>query len=125
MNLLNKINSLIDTKPVPASFTYQGETIDFFVKVLTAGEVESIGERNLGKKKGESVNFRSRVISMAVVDEDGKTLIPLNKAMQLPNDLSLKLWEPVAEANGFKGESDDDEEVSAEGKSSPETTDSD
>src|SRR5690606_40457116 len=94
MNLLSKIQSLSHTKPIPASFVYNGERIDFFVKVLTAGEVESIGERNLGKKKGESVNFRSRVISMAVVDENGKTVIPLNQAIMLPNDLSLKLWEP-------------------------------
>src|SRR5690606_4334888 len=125
MNLLSKIQSLSHTKPIPASFVYNGERIDFFVKVLTAGEVESIGERNLGKKKGESVNFRSRVISMAVVDENGKTVIPLNQAIMLPNDLSLKLWEPVAEVNGFKGEEDDEDGVSEEGKSSPETTDSD
>lgn len=125
MNLLSKIQSLSHTKPIPASFVYNGERIEFFVKVLTAGEVESIGERNLGKKKGESVNFRSRVISMAVVDENGKTVIPLNQALMLPNDLSLKLWEPVAEVNGFKGEEDDEDGVSEEGKSSPETTDSD
>jgi hypothetical protein len=123
MSFATKLLSLSEFKPVARSFVHEGEKIEFFVKRLSAGEVEDIGERTIQKKGKDSspVRFRSRMIAKAVCDEDGKEQIPLNVAVQLSNDLSKKLWDEVSEVNGFDN-ADEDEDA---GEASPETTDSD
>lgn len=120
MSLINLLQNAKAEK-VAKSFKFGGTTYDFFVKVLTAKEVEGIGERQI-KNKGKEVdlNFRSRMIAAAVVDEDGNG-IPLNLALQMPNALSMKFWKCVAEVNDLDASDEED----AEGKPSPATTDAD
>lgn len=128
MSLLSQIQSQINQEPVPRDFHYKGVDYKFLVKIIPASEVETIGERGLnkGKKnKAEQVNFRSRMIAAAVVGDDGKG-IPFNLCRAMPNGLSLRFWKAVAEVNDLDVDDDEDEDgVTAEEKSSPETPEAD
>ena len=129
MSFLSKLKALDAVELIPSHIVHKDERLDFFVKILTAGEVEAISERNMGigrKKKTQAVNFRSRCISLAVVDESGKPQIPLNQALLLSNAMASKLFKAVSEHNDFGGDDEDDDDgVTAEEKSSPETHDDD
>lgn len=129
MSFLAKLRALDESAPVQEHVVHKGTRLDFFVKVLTAGEVESISERSVNKgKKSEPMNFRSRCIALAVCEESGKPQIPLQHALALSNGLAKKLFEKVSEHNDF-GTLDEDEDgedaVTAEEKSLPEIHDAD
>lgn len=116
MNLLSKLQAVDSAALVPEHIIHNGERIDFHVKILTAGEVEGITERGmgLGKKKAASINFRSRCISLAIVNERGEAEIPLNQALRLSNALANKLFKVVAVHNDFGQDVDPDAEFSEE-----------
>jgi hypothetical protein len=122
MNLLQQIQAASSSEPIAKFFDYKGKKYEFFVKVLPASEVEAIGERGLKKKnKDAEMSFRSRMISAAVVDEDGKG-IPFNIARSMPNALSMAFWKAVSEVNDIEQGDDEDD---SEGKDSLGTDDSD
>lgn len=119
MSLINLVQSVSAAK-VEKSFNFHGTEYKFYVRELSASEVESIGERQLkGKNKDGDINFRSRMIASAVEGLDGEKL-GLEQCRRMPNALSMKFWKAVSEVNDFTADEDDEA-----GKPSPATTDDD
>ena len=68
-----------------------------FVRQLVGNDVVAI--QKAGKET--EAEFLARLISTAVVDDDGKQLFSLEQALTLPSDLFQLLGKKVVEANGL------------------------
>jgi hypothetical protein len=124
MSSLAQFINVAKEGPTPASIVWKGETYNFLIKTLNAGEIESVSEKAFGvganKKKAEGGNFRSRMIAAAVLDEDGSRKFSVDIVKAWPNKLSNLVYAEVAKVNDL-GQDDEDDA----GEASPETTDSD
>jgi hypothetical protein len=69
----------------------------FFVRQLVGNDVVAI--QKAGKET--EAEFLARLISSAVVDDDGKPIFNQEEALSLPADLFQTLGKKVVEANGL------------------------
>lgn len=131
MSSLTQFTNAPAIPPTPATIEYQGTEYKFLIKTLTAGEFESVTEKAFGvgrkgtKKTSESAaNYRSRMISQTILDEDGTDRFSLKIVMGWPNKLSNLVFKEVQKVNDMIEDVEDEDEDDA-GKSSPETAGSD
>lgn len=81
---------------------YQGETLTFHIREMSADETESLfmnvatGKQANEKNKG----LRNRILAMCVVDEDG-TRADAKLFGKLPNEIANKLQALAFEVNGI------------------------